>query len=200
MVLGIWMTLSGCHYKAGGNAHSQYLSNQENGLHQVQKGQWFEYQLQYQSADALTQQAIKAEGLPQSAFQEIRQNYEGHHYFLLSIKSNRSTRSVQTTLQEASQDQEVAEKLWQTLQYGLQPYLKLSCGKDTLSCVLCQAQAPVFKNGAIQVNLVFERESPPDRYKNEDLVWTSSIPAFPEAIPTFRIKRSDLNQLPTINL
>jgi len=196
MALSTWMTLSGCDYKAGGNTNTRH----ENGLHQVQKGQWFEYQVHYQSPDALARQAIKAEGLPQSTFPEVRRNYEGHHYFLLSIKPNQHMRSVQTTLQQASQDQQVAEKLWQTLQYGLQPYLKLSCGKDTLSCVLCQAQPPIFKNGAIQINLVFERESPPDQYRNEDLVLSTYIPAFPEAIPTFRIKRKDLTQIPTLNL
>lgn len=194
------MLLPGCDHESGIDVQKRYVSNQEHGLLQIQQGQWFEYRLQYQTADVLAAQAIKAEGLPQEEFKKVRQNYEEHHYFLLSIKPKSPTKSIQETLHEASEDPAQAESLWNTLQFGLQPFLKLSCGTDTLTCVQCHTQAPIFKNGAMQINLVFSQNPSKGKHKNADLIISSNIPSFPEPIPVFTIKRSNLTQIPTLNL
>jgi hypothetical protein len=202
ILLGIGLPaalLTGCEKGLKKDRYLAFLAQPQNGLHQVVIGEWFTYRLQFQPADALALREMEDQPFSPETFERTKEQFSGHRYFLVSIQPNKTSKSIQETLSEAAQEAKAGERIWQTLQFGLEPYVKLSCGKDTMPCVLFHAQPPLMKNGQMQLHFVFLEEPSNNSVRNEDLRITFSIPEFPEPIPSFYVRRHDLTQIPTLN-
>lgn len=194
LFLLVLCVLSACQKPSAREQYLEYLQDPAHGLRQQYRGQKFAYRLQVLTPESQALMAMPSVEESAARLAALVPQYQESQSFLLALEPLAPGKSIEEVLKE-SIGAEKGSLLHQNLQYGLEPHFKLIQGLDTLTCSLYQAQAPMFKGDALQMNLVF-----PKIRANEDCRLYSTIPEFPEAFPSFIIRQTDLRNIPNLKL
>jgi hypothetical protein len=180
--------------KGAAEQYISYLQDPAHGLRQSQTGKLFAYRMQVLTPESQALMSMPAAQQNPARLAALVPQYQESQTFIIALEPLAAGKALQDVLKEAV-GEEMGNMLHQQMQYGLESCFQLVQGIDTLPCMLYQAQAPMFRGGALQMNLVFPKIRP-----NEDIQLKGNIPDFPEAFPSFTIRKTDLSNIPNIKL
>ena len=179
--------LSSCSSYVDERTYMSYLKEEENGLHQKQSDQLWEYELQLKTPQSMAlQESMQSGKLDKERYQSLLPQFGDMIYFVLSIRPKKINDTISAFITSNTTK----------LSFDMQKEFSLRMDNDTLPCSLYQFENTFPISGKSSMTLAFDTKNPIASETSLTFLFASSL--FSQKLIAFEFSGKDINDIPLI--